>query len=116
MNDIRCQAEDSHWKTLSTCFLYAVKGQKSNAMDVITEEFKEIMRGDELYPIWMAECYALINKKEESINWIEEGINNHFINYPFLNQYDSFLENIREEKRFKTLLKMVKYEWENFEV
>ena len=44
--------------------------------------------------------------------WVRWG----FINYPFLNEYDPFLENIRREERFKKLMKRVKHEWENFEV
>jgi TolB-like protein/class 3 adenylate cyclase len=116
LKDIKSQTEETQWRTLSTFFLFAVLGLKSKALDVVTEEFKEIMRGDELYPIWMAECYALINHKEEAINWIEEAINNNFINYPFLDKHDSFLENIRDEERFKKLMKRVKREWENFEV
>ena len=64
----------------------------------------------------MADYYALINEKEEAFKWLEHAINRGFINYPFLNEYDPFLENIRGEERFKKLMERVKYEWENFEV
>jgi hypothetical protein len=64
----------------------------------------------------MAEGYALIGEKDEAINWLEEGMKWGFINYPFLNEIDPFLENIRGEPRFKKLMERVKHEWENFEV
>jgi hypothetical protein len=48
--------------------------------------------------------------------WLEISINLGGINYPFLNEYDPLLENIRGEERFKKLMERVKYEWENFEV
>ena len=68
------------------------------------------------YSLSIAECYSLINKKNEALNWLENTVDRGFINYPFLNEYDPFLENIRGEKRFKKLMERVKNEWENFEV
>jgi len=110
------EASETHWARLSLFFMYAVQGKKAKALEVVTKEFKNMMRGDEYYSIWMAESYALIDEKEDSIEWVEEGVRNHCINYPFLNQHDSFLENIRGEERFKKLMERVKHEWENFEV
>ena len=59
---------------------------------------------------------VVLDAKDEALNWLEHAINIGFINYPFLNEYDPFLENIRGEKRFKKLMERVKYEWEHFEV
>jgi hypothetical protein len=73
------------------------------------------MKGDEIFPIWMAESYALINEINESIDWLEHGVTCGFINYLFLMEYDPFLANIRGEPRFKKLMERVKYEWEHFE-
>jgi hypothetical protein len=64
----------------------------------------------------MAESYILIHEIEEALDWLEHGVNWGFINYPFLKQYDTFLENIRDEPRFKKLMERVKHEWENFEL
>jgi hypothetical protein len=35
--------------------------------------------------------------------------------YPFLNEYDPYLANIRGEESFKKLMERVKYEWVHFE-
>jgi hypothetical protein len=64
----------------------------------------------------MGECYALIDEREEAIDWIEEATKWGFINYLFLNEIDPLLKNIRGEDRFKELMRHVKHEWENFEV
>lgn len=74
------------------------------------------MKEDEMFPIWMAESYSLINEKDEAIDWLEHGVKSGFINYPFLMEYDLFLANIRSEERFKKLMEQVKHKWENFEV
>jgi len=58
----------------------------------------------------------MINYKTDALNWLENSINRGMINYPFLNEYDPLLENIRGEERFKKFMERVKYEWENFEV
>ena len=104
------------WSQLSAFFINALKGRKAEALQSVTEDTREMFKKDEMFPIWMAESYTLINEKEEAFNWLEHGINWGFINYPFLNEYDPFLENIRGEPRFKELMERVKHEWENFEV
>ena len=63
-----------------------------------------------------ASFYSFLDQKESALQWLENAINRGFINYPFMNEIDPFLENIRGEKRFKELMERVKYEWENFEV
>lgn len=64
----------------------------------------------------MAANYALIDHPLEALDWLENAVKRGFINYPFLNEYDPLLENIRGEERFKKLMERAKYEWENFEV
>jgi non-specific serine/threonine protein kinase len=97
-------------------FKHAIHGEKSKALEIVTEDFKNAMKDHPYFSIWTAESYALLGLKEESIEWIEKGVNWPFINYPFLSKYDPFLENIRGEVRFKKLMERVKYEWEKFEV
>ena len=64
----------------------------------------------------VAEAFAFLNEKERALEWLENAVWRGVINYPFLSQYDSFLENIRGEERFKKLMERVKHEWEHFEV
>jgi len=64
----------------------------------------------------MAECHALVDDKEKALDWLILAVQKGRIDYPFLNEYDPFLANIRGEERFKKLMERVKYEWEHFEV
>jgi non-specific serine/threonine protein kinase len=104
------------WAQLSSFFVNALEKKKMEALQPISEGFKLLMKEDEIFPIWMAESYSLIDEKSEAIDWLENGINSGFINYLFLIEYDPFLANIRSEERFKKLMERVKYEWEHFEV
>ena len=103
-------SEGTHWAKMSLFSMYAIQGKQSESMSIITEEFVDMMKKDEYYSIWMAESYALLGQKEESIDWVESGVNNFFINYPFLSGNDRFLTNIRGEERFKKLMEKVKHE------
>ncbi len=64
----------------------------------------------------IAASFALIEERDKALNWLTNAIDRGFVNSPFLNAYDPFLEKIRSEERFKKLMERVKYEWENFEV
>ena len=97
-------------------FKYAFQNKKTEAQQAVSDDLEKLAKGDEYMPLWMAEGYALIDEKEEAINWLEVGMKWGFINYPFLNEIDPFLENIREEPRFKKLMERIKHEWETFEV
>ena len=104
------------WSQLSVFFTNALKEKKTEALQSVTKEAKEMFKKDEIFPIWMAESYILIHEIEEALDWLKHGVNWGFINYPFINEYDPYFENIRGEERFKKLMERVKYEWENFEV
>ena len=115
-NQIELQSPSTVWAQLGSFFKFSLQNKKQEALQFIPEDFKSLMKKDEMFPIWLAECYSLIDEKNEAINWIEYGVKSGFINYPFLMEYDIFLANIRSEERFKKLMEEVKYKWENFEV
>lgn len=83
---------------------------------MVTHESQDALRWDEQFSWEMAANHALIGHKQEALDWLENAVNRGFINYPFLNDYDPFLKNIRNESRFQNLMERVNYEWENFEV
>ncbi|MEN8247699.1 MAG: adenylate/guanylate cyclase domain-containing protein [Bacteroidota bacterium] len=115
---IEKESADQMHKVFTAWLLFlkhAIKGEKDKALELITDDVKSYFWNDPEF-MWMGICnYALINEKEEAINWLERFLDKGFINYPFLNGFP-FLENIRGEERFKKLMEGVKHEWENFEV
>ena len=101
---------------LSLLLWYAIKKDRDKAEKIVTVKLKNFAWNDFFLPLYMAECYSLLEVKREAIKWLERSVNKGMINYPLLNTHDSFLDNIRGEKRFKELMKKIKVEWENFEV
>ena len=58
----------------------------------------------------------MLGEYDQALDWLENAVARGFINYPYMTQIDPFLARLRKEERFKTLMKQVKYEWENFKL
>jgi non-specific serine/threonine protein kinase len=95
---------------------YALQGDKEKIFQEITPDFQKSVRRDYSFSHILSTILSLANHKKEALYWLENAIKNGFINFPFLAEFDPFLENIRKEGRFKKLMERVKVEWENFEV
>ena len=95
---------------------YAILKDKEKVLREMTPELRKTYQRDAPFSHHLAGIFALLDEKEESLNWLQNAIDRGFINYPMLAQKDPLLANLRGEERFKKLMKRVKYEWENFEV
>ena len=95
-------------------FTLALRGEKEEALRVLTPEAREIFWGDFHLPWLITEGYSVLEEKEEALRWLERTIERGNFNYPLLNEMDPFLENIRSEERFKALMVGVKKKWETF--
>jgi serine/threonine protein kinase/lipoprotein NlpI len=95
---------------------YSLLGEKTKALESINPKLEEHLEWDTELPWWLADSYAMIGEKQKAFEMLEYATSRGFINYPFLNEYDPLLENIRGEERFKKLMERVKHEWENFKV
>ena len=92
-------------------FKYSLQGEKDKALQLLTEERKNYALKDYHFPWLMAECFALLEKKEDALDWLELAVDKGWINYPLFSKLDPFLINIRGEARFKKLMEKVNYEW-----
>ncbi len=95
---------------------YVLKGDKNKLSHLLTPDFIKAARKDCQFSWHIATFYSYIGEKDRSLEWLENAVDKGFINYPFLNEHDKLLDNIRNEPRFKKLMERVKHEWENFEV
>jgi non-specific serine/threonine protein kinase len=114
------QLKNRHPTTLfaqsANALIFALKGKKEKALNQITHEVYDHALHDCEWATVLIECFAIIGENEKALDLLEHSVNGGLINYPFLKEYDPFLENIRNEPRFKKLMERVKHEWENFEV
>jgi tetratricopeptide (TPR) repeat protein len=110
------EVPDLTYSRLGKITKYALKRDRAMVLKSLTQELLNQARRDEQSSWILAGCLSLVDEKKEALNWLENAVNKGCINYPFLNEYYPFLENIREELRFKKLMDRVMYEWQNFEV
>jgi non-specific serine/threonine protein kinase len=106
---------ESNLAWVNLFFKYSLQGKRDKALKLITEDRKSYAWGDYHLPWTMAECYALIDEREEALKWLEHAVSKGWVNYPLFSKLDPFLENIRGEPRFKQLMEKVKYEWQQIE-
>jgi lipoprotein NlpI len=100
-----------------TIFLkYVLKGDKNKLSSLLTPDFVKAGKNDCQFSWHLGTFYSYIEDIDQSLKWLENAVARGFINYPFLNEHDTLLDNIRGEPRFKKLMERVKHEWENFEV
>jgi TolB-like protein len=107
------QAGDS-WIQLTVFLKYIIEGDRDKLATLMTPDF---IKGHWLDPqnsYIIAALFSHIDEKEKSLEWLEHAVEGGFMNYPFLNEYDPLLENIRNETRFKMLLDRARLQWERF--
>lgn len=95
---------------------HALLGDKEKALQAVTPQLAGAARGIEFYSRFMGDSYALIDEKEEAVNWLRNDMNLGFINYPYLTEYNPLIENIRGDTQFQELLGEIRRRWEQFEV
>jgi tetratricopeptide (TPR) repeat protein len=101
---------------MSRLFAFALRDNRDKLLRSIDSPMQRWAQKDWMASFWIAECLALVNDHDKAMEWLESAVNLGFVNYPFMNIYDPFLANIRNEPRFKLLMDRVKHEWANFEV
>jgi serine/threonine protein kinase len=94
----------------------AFRGERADAVKSLTPASRSKLWKDKEFAWLVADCFALIDEKEEALDWLEHAVELGFINYPLLSKHDPYLENLRADERFKKLMERVKYDWEHFEV
>ncbi len=94
---------------------FAAQGDREKLAQSLRPEFLYAVKRDPQYSSFMADIYALLGDKEKALDWLDNAVSRGFINYPYLNEYDPYLADIRGEPRFKKLMEQVKDEWEHFE-
>jgi TolB-like protein len=107
---------DDVWVNFLIYLKNAFLKDHAGAFQFLKEEIFAFAEWVEILCLILAQSFSLLNEKDRALIWLEKATKKGFINYPFLSAYDHTLENIREEERFKKLMKKVKKEWEDFEV
>jgi serine/threonine protein kinase/tetratricopeptide (TPR) repeat protein len=97
-------------------YMVAFQGEKSKLARLMSPEFLAWAQRDWMACLWLAEIFSLLQEKDKALDWLSRAVDLGSINYPFLNEFNPLLSNVRCEPRFQKLMERVKREWEDFEV
>jgi len=84
----------------------ALAGRNDEALEA-ANRIAEPARVDLQYSMQMAEGYALLGENDEAIDWLTNAVNRGFLAWEYLAHHDWFLDGLREDPRFSTLLDRV---------
>jgi serine/threonine protein kinase len=90
---------------------HALLGDRDGAQSFATPAMEAGLQ-NELAALFVADAYALIDRRGDALRWVRAAVDRGFINYPFLAEFDPFLGNVRSDPGFKQLLAEVKPRWE----
>jgi non-specific serine/threonine protein kinase len=92
----------------------SLREDRNAALAAVTPQLLAEARWDQHASWWMASTYALIDERDAALDWLRNATKLGYINYPFLSQYDPFLDSLRGDGRFWVLMEEVKGRWERF--
>jgi tetratricopeptide (TPR) repeat protein len=94
---------------------YAIEQDTQKIEKLVSGDFEKTLRRDNQSTYFGAVLYVIAGMKDAALDFLEQAVNQGFINYPLISEQDPILEKLREEERFKKLMERVKYEWEHFD-
>jgi len=116
INEVVDESSTNIWTLLTLFMKHTIKKDKEKVASLLTPDFVAQIQIDLQHSFHLAAFYSYLDEKEEALKWLENAVNRGFINFPFLNEQDILLENIRNEEGFKSLMLRAKKEWEDLEV
>lgn len=93
---------------------YGLQGNKQQAISYTSAELDIEAKNDHHFAFHLSECYAVIDEKEKALDLLEYAIT-IFFPYQFLSKNILF-ENIKNEERFKKLMKIAEKKSAAFEI
>ena len=105
--------QHSHFEPLQVLlgWCYSERGEHQKALAVITDSVKETAAADHDVAVWLASLYAMENKRNEAVEWLQKAVSLGNENYPLFAD-NNRLDNLRCDLRFLNLMNDLRKKWE----
>ncbi|MDJ0709522.1 MAG: tetratricopeptide repeat protein [Woeseiaceae bacterium] len=109
------EAKDA--KSLSARVARALaEGCSGSALNVeVSGDDRKMAEASDMYPRMLAQAYALAGDTESSLQWLSRAVSQGFINFPYLNEHDPVLTELKCDDRYAKLLTEVEQRWRAFQ-
>jgi TolB-like protein/Flp pilus assembly protein TadD len=103
----------SHFEPLQVLlgWCYSARGEHEKAMALITDQVKATAAADHDVSVWLASLYAMENKRDDAVPWLQKAVSLGNENYPLFAD-NARLDNLRCDLRFIDLMSKLKAMWE----
>ena len=115
IDQLAADAPGAPMAQLCLFFKHALQGDKKKALELATPDLKALARDGLSFAWMMTDSYALIDEKEDALDWLETTVDLKFVHHAFFSRFNPFLENIRGEERFHRLMAAAKEESDQIE-
>ena len=116
LDEVATVLGNSPYGSLSAFLARALQGDAAAAVSHVTPLLEESARWVD-YLAWMlADGFALIGHRDDSLRWLRRAVDQGFINYPMLSTLDPLLESIRGDAEYQALMQQVQRRWQAFNV
>jgi len=102
---------------LSELYCRASDGDRETVMTQMSEKdgMVEVAKTDESFPIFIANCLAMVGDEDGALEWLGRAIDWGFCNYRYLEEYNPFLKPLHGNARFKRLIDRARRQQEAFD-
>lgn len=111
LEDVLAKHPDHHAQKLFLAYCYFARGENERALALADDRVLETARADQDIAYRLATVYAMANKVDDAIEWLERSISMGNENYPWVVGNPNW-EGLRDETRFKKILEDLKDRWE----
>jgi eukaryotic-like serine/threonine-protein kinase len=111
---MRIKHPDTPFTSIATSLYHGLRGDRSVALDAISEGLREAAQHSEMFARFLAQCYAVTGEVDESLRWLERAVELGLAHHPFLARIDPLLEPVRADPRFERLMEAVEKKWRAF--
>jgi serine/threonine-protein kinase len=91
---------------LSELYLHATDGDRDAVAALLAEKsvMVETARTDESFPIFIADCLAMVGDEAGAVEWLGQAVDWGFCNDRYLTEHNPFLHPLRSDPRFEQLI------------
>jgi adenylate cyclase len=110
------QMDAGLWSDYCELFRRALEKDRNGVMQQLdATTLPDSAKTDEYYPLFLANALAHVGEYDEALHWLERSIGWGFTNYQFLSKHNRFLEPLRCNQRFQSLMEQAQEEQESFD-
>ena len=110
-DELRINHPNSIMANLADAILNGVRGKRDATRDAITSQLRAAAKKSELLSREITHSLALAGDTEEALDWLENTVRIGNINYPFWAQHNEWVDSIRGNSRFDSIMRDVEREW-----